>query len=396
MRAVTQIGILVVLAGAGAAWHLHGERVGLPRPLALVGLEAPARSQGPGPQGPGPQGPGVQGPGAQGSGVQGAGRPQGGGLQVVAAPVRVGAVVERIESVGSARAQDAITLTSRVSGIVSAIRFQEGQLVRAGDILVEFDRSTQEAERDQARAQLDDARTRLNRARQLRATQAVAEAQIDQLEAALRQAEARLRQTEAKIEEMKIVAPFAGRVGIRQVSLGALVQPGQVVTTLDDLSRMRVEFAVPEVFVARLSPGMRVTATSPAFDRRQFEGTVDVVDTRVDPATRSVRLIAGFANPDETLKPGMFLNIDLTLARRDTAMLVPEDAIDPVADRTFVFAVRNGRAVRQEVKLGTRVAGEVEVLEGLAANEQVVVRGLQRLRNGQPVTVTEVMRRPVS
>jgi membrane fusion protein (multidrug efflux system) len=315
---------------------------------------------------------------------------------VVAAPVRVGAVVERVESVGSARARDAITLTSRVSGIVSAIRFEEGQHVKAGDILVEFDRSTQEAERDQARAQLDDARTRLTRARALRATQAVAEAQIDQLEAGLRQAEARLRQMDARIEEMKIVAPFNGRVGIRQVSLGSLVPPGTTVTTLDDLSRIRVEFAVPEVFVARLSHGMAVTATSPAFGQRQFEGTVEVIDTRIDPGTRSVRLIAAFDNPDEELKPGLFLNIDLTLSRRDQALMVPEDAIDPVADRSYVFAVRNGRAVRQEVRLGTRVSGEVEVLEGLAAEDQVVVRGLQRLRHGQPVTVTDVMRRPVS
>ena len=373
MRVITQLGILVVLGGGVAAWHVWGDQVGLPRPLALLGLEKSVGQAGGPPRPPG-----------------------GGGMQVVAAPVRVGAVVERVESVGSARARDAITLTSRVAGIVSAIRFEEGQLVKAGEVLVEFDRSTQEAERDQARAQLDDARTRLNRARQLRATQAVPEAQIDQLEAALRQAEARLRQTEARIEEMKIVAPFSGRVGIRQVSLGALVQPGQAVTTLDDLSRMRVEFAVPEVFVARLAVGMAVTATSPAFGQRQFRGAVEVVDTRVDPATRSVRLIASFDNPDEAMKPGMFMNIELTLARRDMALMVPEEAIDPVADRAFVFAVRNGRAVRQEVKLGTRVAGEVEVLEGLGPDEQVVVRGLQRLRNGQPVTVTEVMRRPVS
>lgn len=372
MRVITQIGILVVLGCAGAAWHFYGDQAGLPRPGALLGLEPAA----------GPAGPA---------------RPQGGGgLGVVTAPVRVGPVIERVESVGSARARDAITLTSRVSGIVSAIRFEEGQRVRAGDILVEFDRSTQEAERDQARAQLDDARTRLNRARALRATQAVAEAQIDQLEAGLRQAEARLRQMDAKIEEMKIVAPFGGRVGIRQVSLGALVQPGQTVTTLDDLSRIRVEFAVPEVFVARLRQGMAVIATSPAFERRRFEGSVEVIDTRIDPATRAVRLIANFENPEEALKPGLFLNIDLTLSRRDSALMVPEDAIDPVADRTFVFAVRNGRAVRQEVKLGTRLAGEVEVVEGLAAEEQVVVRGLQRLRNGQPVTVTDVVRRPVS
>jgi membrane fusion protein (multidrug efflux system) len=261
---------------------------------------------------------------------------------------------------------------------------------------VELDRSQQVAALDRARAAADDARTKLDRARRLRATQAVAEAQIDQLEAALRQAEAQVREAAARVEEMKIIAPFSGRVGLRQVSLGALIQPGTAVTTLDDLARLRVEFAVPEVHVARLAVGQRVVATSSAYDDRRFEGEVTVVDTRIDPATRTVRAVAEFPNPDETLKPGLFLNIALTLAERPVALLVPEEAIDPVGDRTFVFAVRDGRAVRQEVRLGMRTQGEVEVLSGIAADDQVVVRGLQRLRNGMPVHVTEVLRRPMS
>lgn len=349
---------------------MYGDRVGLPDPMKLLGL-MPAEQAGP----PLP--------------------PAGARIEVVTAPVRVAPLVERVESIGTARAREAVTVTSRVSGIVAAIHFEEGQKVKAGDVLVELDRSAQVAAYDRARAAADDARTRLARARQLRATQSVPEAQIDQLEAALRQAEAQVREALARIEEMKIIAPFSGRVGLRQVSLGALIQPGTAITTLDDLSRIRVEFAVPEVFVARLAVGQPVLATSAAFGARSFAGEVAAIDTRIDPATRSIRAVAEFDNPDEALRPGLFLNIVLTLAERPSALLVPEEAIDPVGDRAYVFAVRQGRAIRQEVKLGTRLPGEVEIVEGLAPNEEVVVRGLQRLRNGVPVNVTETIRRPL-
>jgi len=201
---------------------------------------------------------------------------------------------------------------------------------------------------------------------------------------------------QARIEEMKIVAPFDGRVGIRQVSLGALVPPGAVVTTLDDLSRMRIEFAVPELFVARLRTGMTVIAGSTAFGDRRFEGTVTVIDTRIDANTRAVRLISEFDNADGALRPGLFLNVELTVEQRADGLVIPEEAIDPVGDRAFVYAVRQGRAQRIEVRLGMRLPGEVEILSGLNRDDQVVVRGLQRLRHGVPVQVTETRTLPTS
>jgi membrane fusion protein (multidrug efflux system) len=368
MRVVTQLAVLALLGAGGAAWQVYGAQVGLPPPMELLGLNKQA------------------GTARSGGGGQGA------GIGVVVAPVRTAAVVERVEAVGTARAREAVALTTRISGIVAAINFQEGQRVKAGDILVELDRSQVVAELDSARASLDDARQQLGRARLLRATQAVAEARIDQLEATQRSAEARVRQVQARIEELKIVAPFDGRVGIRNVSLGALVPPGTVVTTLDDLSRVRVEFSVPEVFIARLRPGMAVSAASAAFGNQRFEGTVTVIDTRIDATTRAVRLISEFANPNEILRPGLFMNVVLTSASRPDALVVREDAIDPVGDKAFVFVVRNGRAVRQEVMLGARLPGEVEVTSGVAADEMVVVRGLQRLRNGVPVQITETQR----
>jgi membrane fusion protein (multidrug efflux system) len=373
MRAWMQLTILGLLAGAGYLWHSQAESWGLPKPLALLGLEAPQPAA--------PRGPGG---------------PPGGQVPVVVAPVRVGEVVDRIESVGTVRAREAVTITTKVAGIVTAVRFEEGQRVREGEVLMELDAAALRAELDQARAQLDNARQQLARARALPAGQAVAQARLDELETLSRGAEGRVRQTQARIEELRLVAPFSGRVGLRQVSPGALIQPGTPVTTLDDISRVRVEFSVPEIVFARVERGSRVVARSAAYGNRRFEGRVAIIDTRIDPATRTMRLISEFDNADEALKPGLFLTVELVLESRPQALLVPEEALDPLGDRNFVYAIREGRARRVAVTLGQRLAGEVEIREGLALGDQVVVRGLQRLREGAPVRVTETMTRPTS
>lgn len=371
MRVWLQFGILAALAGGGYAWHTQADAWGVPRPLALLGLEAAA-----------PQAP--------------RGGPPGGQVPVVVAPVRTGVVVERIESVGTVRAREAVTITTKVAGIVTGIRFEEGQRVREGQILMELDSAALVAELDQARAALDNARSQLARARALPAGQAVAQARVDELETLSRAAEGRTRQIQARIEELRLVAPFAGRVGLRQVSPGALIQPGTAVTTLDDISRVRVEFSVPEVHFARVQQGARVFARSSAYGNRRFDGHVAIIDTRIDPATRTIRLISEFDNADEALKPGLFLTVELTLESRPSALLIPEEALDPMGDRNFVYAIREGRARRVEVALGLRLPGEVEIRNGLSAGDQVVVRGLQRLRPDAPVRVTETMTRPTS
>lgn len=373
MRSTTQIAALVLIAGLGAGWHLYGERVGLPTPLALMGLEATASTGGAARQQPPQEQP------------------------VVVTPIRVGQVIERAESVGTVRARESITVTAKVTGMVTAIPFQEGQRVRGGEVLVQLDAAALRAELDQARALHDDARNQMVRAQRLQPGQTIAEQRMVTLEALARQAEGRVRQAEARLEELRITAPFDGRVGLRQVSIGALVQPGTVVTTLDDTARVRVEFSVPEVHLARLRVGSEVRAASSAYGDRVFSGRVAVLDTRIDPATRSIRVISEFDNADEALRPGLFLTVILTLASRENALLVPEEAIDPLGERAFIYVVRDGRARRLEVRLGVRLPGEVEIREGVAAaGEQVVVRGIQRLRHDLPVRVTETMTRPAS
>lgn len=371
MRTSSQLAVLALLGGLGAAWHIYGEQIGLPRPLALIGLEAAA-------------------PSAQQRNAGGA--PVG----VVVSPVRVGTVVDRAESVGTVRARDAVAITAKVTGMVTAIRFQEGQRVREGDQLIELDAAALRAELDQARAMSDDARSQLLRARQLQPGTSIAAQRLETLEALARQAEGRVRQAQARLEELRVTAPFSGRVGLRQVSVGALVQPGTVVTTLDDISRVRVEFSVPEIFLARVQAGSPVIARSAAFGDRRFVGRVAVVDTRIDTTTRTVRVISEFDNPDEALKPGLFMTVELELQRRDDALLIAEEALDPLGERNFVFVIRDNRARRVEVRLGQRLQGEVEVLSGLRAGDQVVVRGIQRLRNDAPVQVVETLTRPTS
>ncbi|MFM2149897.1 MAG: hypothetical protein RLZZ187_2203 [Pseudomonadota bacterium] len=371
MRTLPQLAILAALGGLGAAWHIYGEQYGLPRPLALVGLEAAAPTQQ------------QRGPG-------------GGAVGVIVSPVRTATVVDRAESVGTVRARDAVTITAKVTGIVQSILFQEGQPVREGEQLVDLDAAALRAELDQARALFDDARSQLVRGRGLQAGQTIAAQRLETLEALTRQAEGRVRQAEARLQELRVLAPFSGRVGLRQVSVGALVQPGTIVTTLDDISRVRVEFSVPELFVARVRMGSPVVARSGAFGDRRFEGRVAVVDTRIDTATRTIRVISEFDNADEALKPGLFMTVDIELERRDGALLIAEEALDPIGDRNFVYVVRENRARRVEVRLGQRMPGEVEVLSGVSAGDQVVVQGIQRLRNDAPVRVVETRTRPTS
>jgi membrane fusion protein (multidrug efflux system) len=372
MRTLSQLAVLALVGGVGGAWHFYGDRIGLPRPLALVGLEAAAPSQ------------------------QQRGSGGGGAADVVVSLVRTATVVDRAESVGTVRARDAVTITAKVAGIVTNIRFQEGQRIEEGAQLVDLDAAALRAEFDQARALSDDARSQLQRARGLQAGQTIAAQRLETLEALARQADGRVRQTQARLEEMRIAAPFSGRVGLRQVSVGALVQPGTVITTLDDISRVRVEFAVPEVYIARVRQGSPVTARAAAFGDRRFEGRVAVVDTRIDTTTRTVRVISEFDNADEALKPGLFMTVELEMERRDDALLVAEEALDPLGDRNFVYVIRDNRARRVEVRLGQRLQGEVEVVSGLRAGEPIVVRGIQRLRNDAPVRVVETIARPTT
>jgi len=183
-------------------------------------------------------------------------------------------------------------------------------------------------------------------------------------------------------------APFAGRVGLRRVSPGSLVNPGTVITTLDDTATIKLDFTVPESYLSTLAPGLPITALSIAYPGRTFEGKVSSVDTRVDPSTRSVTVRALVPNPERLLKPGMFMNVRLERGAAD-ALMVPEQALVPEQGDVFVFVLEGDSVAKRLIRAGQRRVGDVQVLQGLSAGDLVVTEGTQKLRDGVRVTVVE-------
>ena len=223
-----------------------------------------------------------------------------------------------------------------------------------------------------------------SRSRELLSTQVVSKSQFEQLEATRSANAARVDAARAKLEDTQIRAPFSGRVGLRRVSVGSLINPGAVITTLDDLGAMKVDFAVPENSLGLLRAGLQIVAQTSAWPDKRFAGEVASIDSRVDPTTRSVMVRAIVPNPETLLKPGMFLTIELTRDQRE-ALVIPEEALVPEQDKQYVYLVQDGKAVRREVRIGQRRPGSVEIVAGLVAGERVVVEGTVKVRDGGPV-----------
>ncbi len=307
---------------------------------------------------------------------------------VVAMPTRQ-EFVDRIEAIGTARANESIVVAAQVTETVSRVNFEDGQVVAAGDVLVELTSREESAQLAEARANHAEAVRQHERAVELRQDGTVSQAQLDARETQRRAARARLDELRARMRDRLIRAPFAGVLGMRTVSPGTLLQPGDPITTLDDIDTIKVDFSVPERFLSVLEPGLVVRATAAAFPDRHFEGTVRSLDTRVDPETRAIRVRADVPNADHALRPGMLVSIELT-ANRQTSLAVPEEAIVPVGETRFVFVVNEDlRADRLELETGRRTRGMVEVKSGISGSERLVVEGGSMLDPGSSVEIVE-------
>jgi membrane fusion protein (multidrug efflux system) len=322
--------------------------------------------------------------GGPGAGTRGAGP-----TFVSVAPVRQERLTQKLEALGNALANESVDVSSKTSNVVASVTFRDGERVRKGQLLVRLDDSQARADVAAAEAAVAESERLYNRSRELMSSEALSRAQFDQLEATLKANRARLAAAQARLDDTVIRAPFSGRVGLRRVSVGALISPGDVITTLDDTSVIKLDFSVPENFLATLREGLAVRATAPAFPGRTFTGQVASIDSRVDLNTRSVMVRALLANEDGALRPGMFLNVSLAKDDRE-ALVIPEQALTPEAERQCVFVVNDGKAERREVRIGGRRPGSVEVLAGLSAGERVVVEGTQKIRDGAPVRATEI------
>lgn len=295
---------------------------------------------------------------------------------------------DAVEALGTAKANESVNITAKTANRIVSIKFTEGQQVRKGDVLLELDGVEAAADLAVAEAALADTRSQYKRSTELFATKALSQAQMDQIQSTLRQNEARVSAAQGRMNETIVRAPFSGRVGLRNVSVGSYVTPATVITTLDDTSRIKLDFTLPETYLAAVSPGLEITAQSPAFPGESFAGRVASIDSRVDPQTRAVTVRALLPNESGKLKPGMFLTVRLKRTAADV-LLIPEESLVPEQGDIYVYVVSNGAAAKRKVQIGERRVGSVQVLDGLRAGEVVVTEGTQKLRDGLAVQVAE-------
>lgn len=290
--------------------------------------------------------------------------------------------VDTIEAIGTSRAREAVTLTAKITETVRKVNFVDGQRVAAGDVLVELTSGQQVAGLAEAQATWRDAERLLKRNEDLVRQGTISRQVFDTAQATHDSSRARVDVLRAQLADRVVTAPFAGVLGLRQVSVGSLVTPGTVITTLDDIDVVNVDFALPERYLAALAPGQSVAARSDAYPGRRFEGRVVSLDARIDPVSRAFKVRAEIPNADHALRAGMLLGIEVLRPER-SVIAVPEIAIVQVGADSFVFRVDGeDKVARAKVTLGARRRGQVEVVEGIEAGTRIVVDGTVKLRDG--------------
>lgn len=328
------------------------------------------------------------GPGAGGG--QGGAGPRGprGPVQVEAEKARTMALADEVFAVGTVRANESVMVRPETSGRVVRVGFSDGAQVRQGALLVELDGSVLAAQAEQTRAELALSRANHERTSDLAQRNFVSQSARDQTAANLSVQEARLRLAEAQLAKTRIHAPFSGRLGLRNFSVGDFVREGSDLILIEDLSSMKVDLKLPERFLGQLRRGLEVEVTVDAFEGRNFRAVLDAIDVQVDANGRSVVARGLIANPDAALRSGMFAKARIVLRDKPQAVVIPEEAITPVGSELFVYRVVEGKARRTQVTSGQRRDGKVEITSGLNAGDLIVTAGQLKIqRDGQEVRV---------
>ncbi|MFA5937921.1 MAG: efflux RND transporter periplasmic adaptor subunit [Sinimarinibacterium sp.] len=299
--------------------------------------------------------------------------------------VATATVTDELVAVGSLRADEAVTLRPEIAGRIAQIGFAEGRAVSAGQLLFALDDAVQRAEVDQAQANLQLAQRSFDRASEMVIRKLISQSDRDQAAANRDQAAATLALAQARLSKTRILAPFAGTTGLKQVSPGDYVNAGQDLVNLEAMQSLKVDFRVDESALPRIRTGQKLELEVDAYPGERFAGEVFAIDPRVADATRSVALRARLPNPEGRLRPGQFARVHLAVAQRSEAVVVPEQAIFPRGERLFVYVVESDTAKLREVRVGQRSPGRAEVLSGLVVGDVLVVTGLQRIGDGTPV-----------
>jgi membrane fusion protein (multidrug efflux system) len=326
--------------------------------------------------------------GGEGPAGGGAGAPPAAAVQVSTAQVELRPFTDTTLSVGNLRATESVEISASVTEKIVSLEFEDGQTVKKGDVIARLESDEETALMDIARAELAEEQREIERIEGLVRTNAVAEVTLEERRTQAVRAEGAISRIEAMVKDRLITAPFDGVLGLRRISAGALVAPGTIITTLDKIDTMKLDFTVPEVFLGTLTTGTTLTARTMAYPDNDFTGSIETIDTRVDPVTRSVPVRAILQNPDKKLKPGMLMTVELQRNERSSPT-IPERALVPLGERQAVYLVTpEGTAKRVEVILGTRIPGYVEIASGLSTGDTIVVDGVLSLRDGAAVKVT--------
>lgn len=320
-----------------------------------------------------------------------------GGAAAGPAPVPQGVVVEateavratavrKLKAVGTLASNQSVVLRPEIAGRLTEILFDNGAAVEAGTPLARLDQSILRAELADAQAELELAQQEHTRARELlnRGTGTVQ--RRDETQAALKSSTAKVALAEARLEKSVITAPFDGTLGIRRVDVGEYLASGADIVNLEQIAPIKINFQVPERFLVDLYVDKPLVLRSEAYHGEVFEAAIIAIDPLIDERTRGVRVQALAENPKGRLLPGQFVSVTLRVDERRSAIFVPEQALMPNSDEPFVFRIEEGVAKRVPVTPGTRVAMQVEILEGLAPGDLIVTAGQQRLADGVPVT----------
>ncbi|QEM81241.1 efflux RND transporter periplasmic adaptor subunit [Halomonas binhaiensis] len=308
-------------------------------------------------------------------------------IPIIGAEAEKKAWSDPLESLGTLKANESVTLSATVTEIINAINFDGGEHVERGDVLIKLDDSEEQADLRSAQALRQERQNAVNRFAQLGSRNMVPRADVEDSRAQLQQVEADIQALQAHLGNYTIRAPFDGVVGVRQISVGTLVTPGTELATLDDTSNMKLDFQVPEVRLGSLSQGLSLTATTAAYPDRVFDGEIATIDSRIDPVSRSIQVRAVLDNSDGVLKPGMLMRVTIARSPRQT-LVIPESAVVPQGQRKRVWVITDrdsGSIEQRDIEVGSRREGEVEVTAGLNESELVVTHGADRLHSAAAI-----------
>ena len=307
----------------------------------------------------------------------------------------------RLTAVGSLEAVQGVMVTAELPGKIVNIAFEPGSAVQAGDLLIQQDIASENAQLRAAETNVDLTRMNLRRARQLLADNVIPQSQFDTAKAEFEQAVARRDDIRTTIDKKTIRAPFAGRLGIRLVSLGQVLKDGQEIVSLQSLDPIFANFLIPQQQLAEVREGMTVRVTNDVLSGEEIEGRITAINSEVDAATRNIRIQATVANPDERLRPGMFANVAIVMPSKLNVLTIPATSVlyAPYSDSVFVVEQKQAdenqppqKVLRQQfVSLGAKRGDFVSVLSGLQQNDAVVSTGVFKLRNGQPVVIDNTL-----